>query len=294
MTDKVSGSWDSGEVTVVTTKKFCDMFRQEHQTDFMIRGLMNIKFCKVERLADAYLGTLAVPSKQSPSGLKQTFGFYLTKEELIFFDDSDTAATIIEEMKESQIMDIYSPVLFLFYFLEHLLRDDIPYLQEYDDRLSNLEELLLHVELKAFDQRIFRVRKELSALCSYYQQLSDVCETLQQNTSEQDDAKDAQLFGLLTGKIDRLYSMIQMMTDYSIQLREMHQTKIDMRQNQIMQTLTIVTTIFMPLSLVAGWYGMNFAVMPELKVSYGYPVVCVICLLIIGLEIFAFKKKKWF
>ncbi|HBL64093.1 MAG TPA: magnesium and cobalt transporter CorA, partial [Oscillibacter sp.] len=42
----------------------------------------------------------------------------------------------------------------------------------------------------------------------------------------------------------------------ALQLREMHQTQLDMRQNQIMKILTIVTTVFLPLSLIAGWYGM--------------------------------------
>ena len=49
-----------------------------------------------------------------------------------------------------------------------------------------------------------------------------------------------------------------------MQLREMHQTQVDIRQNEIMKFLTIVTTIFMPLTLIAGWYGMNFTYMPEI------------------------------
>lgn len=85
-----------------------------------------------------------------------------------------------------------------------------------------------------------------------------------------------------------------MMKEYSMQLREMHQTQVDIRQNEIMKFLTIVTTVFMPLSLIAGWYGMNFVSMPELKFPYGYAVVCIVCLLIVALEIWFFKRKKWF
>ena len=84
------------------------------------------------------------------------------------------------------------------------------------------------------------------------------------------------------------------LAEYSIQLREMHQTQVEMRQNQIMQFLTIVTTIFMPLTLITGWYGMNFKAMPELDTSYGYFIVMVVCILIIILEVIYFKKKKWF
>ena len=79
-----------------------------------------------------------------------------------------------------------------------------------------------------------------------------------------------------------------------MQLREMHQTQIDVRQNEIMKVLTIVTTIFMPLTLIAGWYGMNFKNMPELKSPYGYAVVTFVCVFIILVEIWFFKVKKWF
>ena len=119
-------------------------------------------------------------------------------------------------------------------------------------------------------------------------------ETLQQNAAEQGDEKDSLLFGLYSDKAGRLYSAVQMLKEYSMQLREMHQTQIDVRQNEIMKMLTVVTTVFMPLTLVAGWYGMNFVNMPELSSPYGYIVICAICLLVIVVEILIFKIKGWF
>ena len=58
--------------------------------------------------------------------------------------------------------------------------------------------------------------------------------------------RDSLLFGLFSDKAGRLYSTVQMMKEYSMQLREMHQTQVDIRQNEIMKFLTIVTTVFMP------------------------------------------------
>ena len=64
--------------------------------------------------------------------------------------------------------------------------------------------------------------------------------------------------------------------------------------NQIMQVLTIITTIFVPLSFLVGLYGMNFDYMPELHYRYGY-FTLLACMggIVIGLTIF-FKKKNWF
>ena len=101
-------------------------------------------------------------------------------------------------------------------------------------------------------------------------------------------------FETLEKRLTRLSNVTDRLAEYSIQLREMHQTQVEMRQNQIMQFLTIVTTIFMPLTLITGWYGMNFKAMPELDTSYGYFIVIGVCILIIILEVIYFKKKKWF
>ena len=88
--------------------------------------------------------------------------------------------------------------------------------------------------------------------------------------------------------------MVQMLKEYSNQLRELHQTRIDSRQNEIMQFLTIVTTIFMPLTLVEGWYGMNFVNMPELSAPHGYAIICLLCLVCLLLEFWVIRKNKWF
>ena len=61
-----------------------------------------------------------------------------------------------------------------------------------------------------------------------------------------------------------------------------------------MGMLTVVTTLFLPLTLFTGWYGMNFADMPELHWRYGYPVVIAAAVILVILEIIYFKKKKFF
>lgn len=66
------------------------------------------------------------------------------------------------------------------------------------------------------------------------------------------------------------------------------------RMNQVMKTLTIVATIFIPLTFIAGIYGMNFRYMPELEWQYGYAMVWGTFALIFAGMVFYLKKKKWF
>lgn len=87
---------------------------------------------------------------------------------------------------------------------------------------------------------------------------------------------------------------MQLLRENMLQLRELYQSKQDARQNKIMGILTIVTTFFLPLTLITGWYGMNFAYMPELKWRYGYPVVILVALIIAVGEFIYFKRKKFF
>ncbi len=76
-------------------------------------------------------------------------------------------------------------------------------------------------------------------------------------------------------------------------LRDFHVAEISYRSNEVMKTLTIIATLFMPLSFIAGFYGMNFHFMPELHWKYGYPVVIVLMISVATSLIFWFRGKGW-
>lgn len=72
----------------------------------------------------------------------------------------------------------------------------------------------------------------------------------------------------------------------------MYQTQVDIQQNRVITFLTVVTTIFLPLTLITGWYGMNFSNMPELGWKYGYLIIIVLAIEVLIAEICYLKKKK--
>jgi magnesium transporter len=66
------------------------------------------------------------------------------------------------------------------------------------------------------------------------------------------------------------------------------------KMNEIMKVLTIMSTIFIPITFIAGIYGMNFQYMPELDEEWGYPAVWVLMLIVVAGMMIFFKMKKWF
>lgn len=77
-------------------------------------------------------------------------------------------------------------------------------------------------------------------------------------------------------------------------LMDLHMNTLNTRLNEVIKVLTVISTIFIPLTFIVGVYGMNFDFMPELKWKYGYFVVWGIMIVIVGFMLWYFKRKKWF
>lgn len=182
---------------------------------------------------------------------------------------------------------------FFYEFLELLIAKDLHHLQELEDKLNQLEDAALAGELEDFNPRMTALRKELIGWIRYYTQMDDMICEFQENENEYFSENELRMFRMAEKRIGRLKDEAQALRDYGIQIRELFQAEIDIRQNRIMKILTIVTTIFLPLSLVAGWYGMNFINMPELTWKYGYPAVIGISVLVVLICLWIMKKKKF-
>ena len=86
-------------------------------------------------------------------------------------DDHGFVAHVLDEMQEQEREDVSSTYVFLLDFMEYLIKDDVLFLQEYEEKLTKLEESLLNGHGESFDRQILAVRKDLAALGTYYQQL---------------------------------------------------------------------------------------------------------------------------
>ena len=136
-----------------------------------------------------------------------------------------------------------------------------------------------------------RHRRKLSELNAYYEQLTAMSDMIASLDAPALIAA-AEQWSRFSMQTERLESHVHLLQENVIQLRELYQAQLDAKQNKVMCILTVVTTLFLPLSLLTGWYGMNFANMPELHWRYAYPCVIAITVAIIVFEIIYFKKKK--
>ena len=81
--------------------------------------------------------------------------------------------------------------------------------------------------------------------------------------------------------------------DMTMGLMDLYMSSLSNKMNNVMKVLTIIATIFIPLTFVAGVYGMNFDYMPELHYKYAYPILWIVMIAMFVAMIFVFKKRKW-
>lgn len=143
------------------------------------------------------------------------------------------------------------------------------------------------------NKEIFDLRNRLSTLKNYYDQLIDIGEALQENENDLFEEEDLRYFKIFTDKSERLSNNTQLLCDNLIHLREALDATLNYNLNNTMKLFTMVTIIFQPLTLIVGWYGMNFKYMPELFWKFGYVYVIVLSIMVVGLILFWFKKKKY-
>ena len=91
----------------------------------------------------------------------------------------------------------------------------------------------------------------------------------------------------------QIMDMVETYRDLLNGLQDLLLSEVSFRMNKVMQLLTLVSTIFIPLTFLAGIYGMNFTNMPELQWKYGYYVLIILMVLIFMFLLFYFKRKKW-
>lgn len=258
----------------------------EPQTD-------EIHSTKAEVNYDSLTGTFSIPDR---SDLEENsrFAFALDEKGVVFIDEGGMALQIIDDIRRSKKWRLPSLERFLYDFLEQIVNRDRDLLEQYDSELSTIEDNIERETDSPGDvERANEIRGDLRVLRVHYEQLLDFTQELEENENNFFKHDNLRYFRLFSNRIERFRDTAKAIGDHAVQIRDIYKAHLDIKQNRIMTVLTVVTTIFMPLTLIVGWYGMNFRHMPELESAWGYPVVIAVSALILVGSLLYFKKKKW-
>ena len=250
------------------------------------------QFCWLRIDRDGVTGHLRTPVRASQSA--RHMGFTWTRDCLLLSDPDHAAADCIAHLTTQRTQPPGSPDAFVVALLIALIRDDLPYIQQLETRLTNLEQAVLDNETGRFLHQMSVIRKELNRANRFYAQLSDFASSLLEEAEDLFGSHSKKRLGHFLRKVESLQGETRLLHEYATQISSEYQAQVDIAQNRVMKVLTIVTAIFLPLTLIAGWYGMNFTGMPLLEWRYGYPVVVAVSALVVAGLVWYFKRKKWF
>ena len=163
----------------------------------------------------------------------------------------------------------YYPEQFISVFIDALIRSDGAKLENIEFEINHIEDSIINEsQYKNFNEEMLTYKRKLLALRNYYEQFIDIGEILTENENRIFESTSA--FRMFIRKAERLCADVNLLRDGLVLLRETYKSHLDLKLNNTMKLFTVITAFFSPLTLIAGWYGMNFEYMPELRWQYGY------------------------
>ena len=253
----------------------------------------NLFMTKAEVNYDSLTGSFIIPDRSDLLESSNRFAFALDERGIVFIDHDGYAASLVKRIAATKKWRYPGLERFIYDFLETIIGGDLNMLERYEDEITIIEDRILEGNLTGELERNNEIRGELLKLKMYYEQLIDLGQELAENESEFFMSDNLRFFEVFTARVTRLQGLVSTLKEYTMQVRELYQSELSVKQNRIMTVLTVVTTIIMPLTLVTGWYGMNFKYMPELDSPLAYPIVIGVVILMAVSGIIYFKKKKW-
>jgi magnesium transporter len=169
-----------------------------------------------------------------------------------------------------------------------------PAVYNIEDYINDLDENENHKSIKHLMDKLFETRSELLKLRRIVVQMRDLMYRIQSSDHLVDFKKKHVYFSDVYDHLLRLTEMLESSQAITSEMRENYTSINSNRMNNIMMLLTVVTSIFIPLTFIVGVYGMNFKYMPELEWRYGYFLVMGLMSALAIILFYLFKKKGWF
>ena len=166
-------------------------------------------------------------------------------------------------------------------------------LEKMGEKIEFLEEELLENPKPHTLENIHHLKREMILFRKQVWPLREVLNSLLKDETELIHEATKLFLRDVYDHTVQVMDTIESFRDVLSGLLDLYLSTISNRMNEVMKVLTIIATIFIPLTFIAGIYGMNFKFMPELEWKYSYPILWVILIIIFLFMFIRFKKKKW-
>lgn len=166
-------------------------------------------------------------------------------------------------------------------------------LEKIGEEIESLEEGLITNATPKHSQRIHNLKRELIFLRKSVWPLREVIGNLNKGESALIQDKTAVFLRDVYDHTIQVVDIIETFRDMASGMLDVFLSSVSNRMNEVMKVLTIIGTIFIPLTFFAGIYGMNFKYMPELEWPWGYPSLWMVFIFIAAVMVTFFKRKRW-
>jgi magnesium transporter len=183
-------------------------------------------------------------------------------------------------------------------FLVYSLLDAIvdrcfPILEHLGDHVEEVEAHLLARAEPGDITEIYQLKRDLLLMRRVFWPMREVVSALQREQHECISEVTRTYLRDLYDHVIQIIDIIEIYREMASDLTETYMSSVSNRMNEIMKVLTMIGTIFIPLTFLAGVYGMNFRYLPELNQAWAYPAFWGVCLLLAGIMVFLFRRRKW-
>jgi magnesium transporter len=166
-------------------------------------------------------------------------------------------------------------------------------LEELETRIDDVEEDLFDRTRPQQLHELYDLKSEVTQMRKSIWPLREVCSTLLRGENE---FISEQAIPFLRDLYDHTVQVIEgcdALREHITSLVDLHMNMVSNRMNEVMKVLTIIATIFIPLTFLAGIYGMNFKYMPELEQPWAYPLLLLLMAAVVVVMLLFFRRKKW-
>ncbi len=222
---------------------------------------------------------------------------YLGKNYLVTVHQEETLTAVeslTQRLQRDNRVRLNGPDFLCHALLDIVVDEYFPILDAMDLEIDQLEDNVLETPKPETLERILALKHGVMSLRRIIAPQREVINRLSRNDFAQIDKQSQIYFRDIYDHLVRIQDTSETIRDLVSSALDIYLSSTSLKLNNVMKALTIVSTIFLPITFLAGVYGMNFHFMPELTWRFGYPMVWVISLIIIAGMLLLFRKKNWF